>query len=109
MNEEEFAEDLKRFKYLKKALGKYETTGELKHRLIMNHLIVLYNVFGPEAMVRMLFFKMEQHLGQLKPFLIVMNVLPEVVMAIGKDSRDFDTDDIEMDMVVVAALREDLG
>ena len=62
---EEFHDDLKRFKYLKRLLGKYEDTGELRENLILNHIIVLYNVFG-EAATRMLFFKLVGYYSYLK-------------------------------------------
>jgi hypothetical protein len=107
LDEDEFAEDLKRFKYLKKILSRYELTGDIRHRLVLNHLIVLYNVFGAEALPRMLMFKMGNFMPQLKPFLIVMSVLPPVIEAIGKENRDYVTDDIQMDPHVVDLLRKD--
>lgn len=107
LDEEEFAEDLSRFKYLKKILSKYELTGEIKHRLVLNHLIVLYNVFGAEALPRMLMFKMPSYMPQLKPFLLIMSVLPPVIEAVGKDGKDCHTDDIQMDPHVVDLLRKD--
>ena len=56
----EFNEDLKRFKYVKRLLSRYKAGKGLKERLILNHIIVLNNLFGPEACVRMMFFKMEE-------------------------------------------------
>jgi len=55
----EFLEDIKRFKYLKRLFRKYEITGEIKIRLILNHLIVLQNVFGAEVAVTLLLFKVD--------------------------------------------------
>jgi len=73
---EEFKEDLSRFKYLKRLLKRYEQTGDLQERLILNHLIVLYNVFGIEAANRMTWFKIdEEHYSYLKPFLVFLNYL----------------------------------
>ena len=57
--EEEFYDDVKRFKYLKRLFRKYEITGDIKIRLILNHLIVLQNVFGVEASVSLLLFKID--------------------------------------------------
>ena len=74
---EEFYEDLKRFKYLKRLFSRYGT-GDLQERLILNHLIVLYNVFGIEAANRMIFFKIDdKYWPQLKTFLVFLNFLPE--------------------------------
>ena len=57
--EVEFFDDIKRFKYLKRLFRKYEITGEIKIRLILNHLIVLQNVFGAEVAVTLLLFKVD--------------------------------------------------
>ena len=75
---EEFKEDLTRFKYLKRLLRRYEQYDDLQERLILNHIIVLYNVFGIEAANRMMWFKVEpEHHSMLKTFLIFLNYLPE--------------------------------
>lgn len=75
---EEFKEDLSRFKYLKRLLKRYEMAGDLQERLILNHLIVIYNVFGIEAADRMVWFKInEEHYSYIKPFLIFLNYLKE--------------------------------
>ena len=72
----DFEEDLKRFKYLKRLLRRYETTGELKTHLLLNHFIILYNIFG-EAATPMLFFKIEEDLWSvMKTFIIFLNRLP---------------------------------
>ena len=74
---EEFKEDLTRFKYLKRLLRRYEQYDDLQERLILNHIIVLYNVFGIEAANRMMWFKVEpEHHSMLKTFLIFLNYLP---------------------------------
>lgn len=101
----EFKEDLRRFKYVKKALTRYETMGELKERLILNHIIVMINVFGHEATVKLLFLKMESYMKYLKPFLILLSVWPDRVEGIGKTGRVILTDEIPMDMHVVDVLR----
>lgn len=73
----EFKEDLARFKYLKRLLRRYELTEDLQIRLILNHLIVLYNVFGIEAANKMIWYKIEpEHWTYIKPFLVFLNYLP---------------------------------
>ena len=75
---EEFKQDLNRFKYLKRLLKRYELTGDLQERLILNHLIVLYNVFGIEAGNRMIWYKInDEHWHYIKPFLVYLHYLPE--------------------------------
>ena len=75
---EEFKDDLTRFKYLKRLLRRYEQYGDLQERLILNHITVLYNVFGIEAANRMMWFKIEpEHYSMLKTFLIFLNYLHE--------------------------------
>ena len=72
----DFEEDLKRFKYIKRLLRRYETTGELKTHLILNHVIVLYNVFD-EAATPLLFYKLEEaYWSIIKAFMLFLNRLP---------------------------------
>ena len=74
----EFDDDLKRLRYIKRLLGRYKATGNIKERLIINHLVVLYNVFGVDAATNMLFFKIQERFWpQLKPFLVFLNYMPE--------------------------------
>lgn len=101
---EEFLEDLKRFKYIKKLITRYKETGDLKERLILNHIIVLNNIFGPVALPRMLYLKLKSEMAIIKPFLILLNILPEHIInvfAIGA----VDTSDITMDNLVIEKLR----
>ena len=73
---EEFKEDLARFKYLKRLFRRYEVYNDLQERLILNHIIVIYNVFGIDASNRMMWFKIdEEHYSYLKPFLIFLHYL----------------------------------
>jgi hypothetical protein len=75
-SEHEFYEDVKRFKYLKRLFRKYNTTGELKTRLVLNHIIVLTNVFGNEAAATLLLFKIErEYWSILKTFLQYLNII----------------------------------
>lgn len=99
---EEFYDDLKRFKYLKRLFGKYEETGELRERLIINHLIVLYNVFGEHA-TRMLFVKLDDYYSYLKPFLVQLSRMPEKVTSV--NGKTIYSSGIPMDPVIVEVLR----
>ena len=74
----EFEEDLKRFQYIRKLFGRYRQVGELKERLILNHLIIIYNMFGPEA-TNLLFMKLPDYHECLKPFVEYLNFMPEVI------------------------------
>ena len=74
----EFNDDMKRFKYIKRLFRKYKETGILKERLLLNHIIVLNNLFGAEASSTLLFFKTEQgYWSELKSFLEFLNIMPE--------------------------------
>lgn len=73
----EFESDLKRFKYIKRLLKRYKKTGLLSERLILNHLILLHNVFN-EALLKMMFLKFEEeYWAQIKTFLVFLNYLPD--------------------------------
>ena len=74
--EKEFEDDLKRFKYIKRLLRKYHETGILKERLLLNHMIVLHNVFGSDAVATLLLYKIqEEYWPTLKSFLLFLNIL----------------------------------
>lgn len=101
---EEFEDDLRRFSYLKRLFKKYTAGKGLKERLIINHLVVLNNLFGPEASTKMLFFKIEEkHWAQLKTFLVFLNMFP-IGVKIYKDNRIIEGFQIEMDETVLASL-----
>lgn len=101
---DEFHDDLNRFKYIKRLFTKYQNGGELKERLVMNHIIVLYNLFG-DAATRMLFFKLDGQWQYLKPFLVAINRLPERIELVGKHKLVY-CSEIPMDMKVVEMLRK---
>lgn len=102
---EEFYDDLNRFKYLKRLFSKYAEGGELKERLILNHLIALYNLFGAVATTKMLFAKVdEEHWYILKPFLVYLGYLPERVHGVN-DRSYIICSDIKMDADIVEKLR----
>ncbi|NDG30418.1 hypothetical protein EB118_10135 [bacterium] len=101
----EFYDDLNKFKYLKRLFSRYEETGELKERLILNHIITIYNIFGVEPATRMLFLKLYEYHKYLKPFLVLLNYMPERVKSIGLEGKDIISSDIPMDLVIVERLR----
>ena len=106
VDETEFLEDLSRIKNLRRLFSRYERKGELKERLIINHLVVLYNVFDHKALTRMLAFKLYDHLHLLKPFLILLNYWPERIENIGVDCETIRSNDIIMDTKIIDALRK---
>ena len=74
--EREFYDDIKRFKYIKRLLRKHKDTGVLKERLLLNHIIVLNNLFGAEACVTLLLFKIQKEYWEtLKSFLLFLNII----------------------------------
>ena len=78
VDEQEFLDDMKRFKYLKRLFRKYDTSKDLKMRLIINHIIILSNVFGDDDATTLLFFKIERnHWPILKAFLVFLQYMPE--------------------------------
>lgn len=103
---EEFYEDLRRIKYIKKLITRYIITGDLKERLILNHIIILNNVFGPNHVCRILFLKMEKQMKYVKPFLLLLNILPDKIHNVGKEGKVILTDEIEMDQKIIEALRK---
>jgi hypothetical protein len=77
VTQEDFYEDMKRFKWIKRLLKRYQTTGILKSHLLINHFIILYNVFG-EATTPLLFFKIDRELWPvIKAFVVYLGRLPE--------------------------------
>lgn len=98
----EFENDLKRIKYIKRLLRRYKKTGELSERLILNHIILLHNMFN-DAIVPMLFVKFEEeYWSQLKTFLVFLNYLPESYQL----TDTINEIDIPLDILVVNKLRK---
>ena len=93
---EEFYEDIRRFRYLKRLLKRYKKTGELRERLILNHLIVLCNLFGVDNTIKMLEFKLE------KEFWPTIKTCLLYLVYVNEDWRQ----DIAMDKEVVKRMRE---
>lgn len=97
----EFEEDMKRFLYLKKLFTRYSQNEELRERLILNHIIVLYNIFG-DAATTMLFYKLEEkYWRSLVTFLVYLDRMPEEISQYG-----ISLSEIELDETVIKALRK---
>jgi hypothetical protein len=100
----EFEEDLKRLKYIKRLIKRYKVTGDLKERLILNHIIILSNVFGVEPTVRMLFYKIDKDDYEiLKTFLTFLNFMPKIVF--GVNGKNIHSSDVSVDLFVGKRLR----
>jgi cytoplasmic iron level regulating protein YaaA (DUF328/UPF0246 family) len=96
----EFYEDLDRIKYVKRLLYKYINRGILRERLIINHIIVLSNLFGALPATKMLFFKLDENMfSALKTFLLYLNYLPEEI-------EEAPIKLIETDVYITKVLRE---
>jgi hypothetical protein len=101
---EEFYDDLKKIKYIKRLFNIYKNDGQLKERLILNHLITWYNVFPVQAGTRILFYKIEEHFWpMLKTFLIFLDRMPDKIESIrGKEIK---STDIKLDDGIITKLR----
>jgi hypothetical protein len=101
----EFESDIKRTKYLKRLFRRYKITKSLKERLILNHIILLNNVFGPEHTARILFYKIdERDYDILKTFLSYLNIVPEMVYGIR--DKNISIVEIPIDVNVAEILRQ---
>jgi hypothetical protein len=100
----EFKEDMKRFNYLKRLFKRYRKVGELREQLVLNHLVVICNVFGPEVATRILFFKMaKDDYSALKTYLLFLSCMPERVKGI--KGHDIISSEIPVDMTIADILR----
>ena len=100
----EFTEDMKRLNYLKRLFRRYRKHGEMRERLILNHIVVLYNLFGPEVTTRLLFFSMnKEDYAILKTYLLFLNLMPERVRGI--NGKDILSSDVIVDMNIAETLR----
>ena len=99
-NISEFQEDMNRIKYLKRLLRKYKASGELRERLILNHIIIFYNVFDIVPATRLLFSRIERDLHPyLKTFIVFLNNLPQNI-------PETDLLNIPLDRRIIHKLRE---
>jgi len=100
----EFAEDMKRFNYLKRLFKRYRKIGEIKEQLILNHIVVLYNVFGPEVATRLLFFKVpKDDYITMKTYLLFLSCMPDRIKGI--KGQDIISSEISVDMKIAEILR----
>jgi hypothetical protein len=102
---EEFIEDLNRIKYIKKLITRYVENKDLKERLILNHIIILNNCFGPEVLCKILYLKLKTQMKYIKPFLILLNVLPSKIYNV-ENELVIDTNLIETDLEILKKLRK---
>ena len=101
----EFKDDMKRFNYLKRLFKRYRKVNELRERLVLNHIVVLCNVFGPEVVTLLLFYKMaKDDYPALKTYLVFLSVMPERIKGI--KGIDIVSSDIPVDMKIADILRE---
>ena len=101
---EEFYDDLKKVKYIKRLFNQYLNEGVLKERLLLNHIIVFYNVFPVRSATRILFLKIEEEFWPiLKTFLVYLSYMPEIIDSI--NGRAILSDDIQLNQGVVDRLR----
>lgn len=102
---DEFYDDLKRINYIKRLFVRYQNSGELKERLILNHLIILYNVFPIEVATNILFFKIDSdYWSYLKTFLVYLNYMPEKLTFL--ENCEIITTDIPLDNGIISVLRQ---
>ena len=103
---DEFNDDLKKIKYIKRLLNQYISEGILKERLLLNHIIVFFNVFSTKAATRILFYKMEEEFWpMLKTFLFYLNYMPEDRIE-SINGREIIVTDISMDQGIIDSLRQ---
>ena len=103
---EEFNDDLRKIKYIKRLFNQYDLEGILKERLLLNHIIVFFNVFKTRAATRILFFKIEEKFWpMLKTFLFYLHFMPEDKIE-SINGRVIRVTDIPMDQGIINKLRE---
>jgi hypothetical protein len=101
---EEYYDDLKKIKYIKRLFNIYKNDGQLKERLILNHLITWYNVFPIQSGTRILFYKIEEHFWpMLKTFLIFLERMPDTIESIR--GKTILSTDIKLDDGIITRLR----
>lgn len=100
----EFHSDLRKIRYIHRLFLRYTTTGEIKERLVLNHLISFYNVFDVDAATKILFYKIpKKYWPQLKTFLLYLNYMPEYIHNI--EDKPIVSSSIHLDMKLVDILR----
>lgn len=101
----ELAEDLKHFSYVRRLFRRYNQYGELKERLILNHIIIIYNIFGIPAATRLLFYHTRpEDYAMLKTFLVFLDKMPPHIYGI--NGKTIDSNSLMPDSLIVEALRK---
>jgi hypothetical protein len=101
----EFENDLKKTKYIKRLIRRYKITKNLKERLLLNHIILLNNVFSQESTARILFYKIdERDYDTLKTFLLYLNIMPDTILNIR--GKNIYSSDIPIDLNAAEILRK---
>ena len=101
----ELHDDLKHFIYVRRLFRRYHQCGELRERLVLNHVIILYNIFGAPAATRLLFYHVRpEDYGILKNFLLFLNFMPETVEGIR--GKTIYSTDIPIDINIATLLRQ---
>jgi len=103
-NTEEFLTDLRHIKYIKKLITRYITKKSIDERLVLNHIIILNNMFGPEFVSRILYLKLQPQFEQIKPFLLYLRLLPDYIHNV--NGKTIETVLIGMDWEIVNKLRK---
>lgn len=98
----EFEDDLKRFNYIRKLFKRFHEGEDLKERLILNHIVITFNCFGSHT-TNMLFMKLEGYHAYLKPFLVFLDRMPDMIEY---KNKKIHTSHIPMDSSIIAALRK---
>ena len=104
-DDQEFLEDINRIKYIKKLITRYVENNDLRERLILNHIVILNNVFGPEILHKILYLKLKSQMRYVKPFLVALNILQDRIFNVGEETVVY-LDEIPMDPVIIERLRK---
>ena len=103
----EFHNDLKRLRYIKRLINRYYNTKILKTKLLLNHIVILYNLFGVEVSTKLLFLKFDAHLYPIiKTFLLYLNYMPEKIVGIHNADFVLNSSDIAIDPYIAKELRK---
>jgi hypothetical protein len=100
---DEWLSDIKRIKYIKKLLTRFKSSGTLDERLVLNHIIVLNNIFGPDFLCRVLYLKLGNYFEYIKPFLLYLRLLPDTIYLV--NGENVPTLPIGMNSVIIERLR----
>lgn len=100
----EFLSDIRRVRYLKKLFTRYNSSGDLKMRLILTHLTILNNVFGRDFLAKIIWLKLSDNLPQIKPFLVALGLDSRYILGVKGENYYFD--DVSLDLEIINKLRE---